>query len=101
MNTGEPMIKPLPSEEQFRRMADELIEPDSHRADDQVKALITIVLTFANPEDPETWHLATQTARHAFTRSRAFEQAYRAFAGYPERLGIPADRTIVTAAQEM
>lgn len=82
-------------------MVDQVVSLEPGYNDKEIKAFIDIVMTPANPEDDHSWSLANAAARHAFTKSEAFERAYREFAGWPERSPYKADRYIVHARQEM
>lgn len=96
--TGEPIIRAVPTTEGFKKMVDLLITPD--RPEDEVKVFVDMILTTANPEDDHSWALATEAARHAFTKTEAFEHAFREFAGFPERPGYKADRYVITASTD-
>lgn len=91
----EPVIRPLPSPSEFQKHVDVLITPEF--ADREAKAFAAIVLTVANPEDDYSWELANEAARYAFTKTAAFEDAFRDFSGFPETPLMPADRYIVHA----
>lgn len=86
----EPVIKALPTAAEFRKQVDVLITPEF--ADREAKAFAAIVLTVASPEDDHAWHLASEAARHAFTKTGAFERAFREFTSFPETPPMPADR---------
>ncbi len=96
-HTGEPIIRPVPTIEGFKTMVDQLITPD--RPEDEAKVFIDMILTTANPDDDHSWALANEAARHAFTKTEAFEQAFRNFAGFPDRPGYTADRYVITAGE--
>lgn len=89
----EPVIRPLPSEKYFRELVDRLITPE--RADEEAAAFVEILMTCANAEDDGSWHLASAAARYAFTKTEAFETAFRAFAGYPD-ISTPACEELPT-----
>ena len=98
---NEPIIKALPTAEQFLKLVDELVGPETMTNESQARAFITSILTVANPEDDYSWHLATTAARHAFAKTQAFEDAFREYAGFPERPMLPVDRMVISAAAEM
>lgn len=98
---NEPIIRAMPDAAEFNRMADVLVAPESGYNDEQARAYINTVLTIANPEDDHSMHLANTSARHVFMKTEAFEQAFRSFAGYPERSTVKADRFVIHAPQEM
>lgn len=96
MPSREPLIRAMPDAETFRKHVDRLITPE--RADAESKVFIEMILTVANPEDDHSWHLANEAARHAFTKTEAFEAAFREYSGFPERTLMPAERYMVHAA---
>lgn len=98
---NEPVIRALPTVEEFLKLADELVGPETGINDAQAAAYITTVLTIANPEDDHSVDLANSAARHVFAKTQAFEDAFRSYAGYPERPMIAADRMMITASREM
>ncbi len=98
---SEPLIRPLPTADEFRAMADVLVPPECGYNDEAAKAYIDTVLTIANPEDDHSTHLANTAARHAFMKTEAFETAFREFAGIPERPGYVASRKIVHVSRGM
>lgn len=95
----EPIIRPVPTEADFTAMVDDVIADDADES--EIKSFIDIVLTVADFTDDKTSFLASAAARRAFTKSSAFENAFREFAGFPERPGYVAGRYTVNAAQEM
>jgi hypothetical protein len=66
---------------EIKASVDKIITPE--RADEEAKAFISIVLEVANWEDDRQWHLANVAAKHAFSKTDAFEEAFREFAGFP------------------
>ncbi len=69
----------LPSEERVRQMVDQVITPE--RADAEARPFCELMMMFASPEDDETWHLANVAARHAFSKTAEFDEAFWEFAG--------------------
>lgn len=98
-NTGEPVIRALPTEKQFIEMTDQVITDDGYN-DEQARAYASQLLTVANPDDETSWSLAYGAAHRAFTKTEAFEKAFREFVGYPERPMYKADRYTITAAEK-
>lgn len=95
----EPTIRAVPTEAKFMAMVDDVIADDAGEL--AIKSFIDIVLTIADFADDNTSFLASAAARRAFTKSAAFENAFRGFAGFPRRLGhLDAQRT-VSVGQEM
>ena len=82
---NEPIIRPVPTEREFRQMVDELIPVEPGINDGAAKAFVNMILTVANPEDDAQWHLANVAARHAFAKTEAAEMAFRKFSGWPDR----------------
>lgn len=72
-------VTPLPTAEEFNRLVDELVAPDEG---EKALPFIQILQAMANPEDDESWALTQSMIRHAFTKTQAFEDAFRAFAGH-------------------
>lgn len=88
---SETKVTPLPTEIEIRRWVDTIITPE--QADEQAVPLCALILMFANPEDEKTWHLANVAARHAFSKTDAFDEAFHGFTGigprfFPETAGI-------------
>lgn len=102
MNThtdpNEPIIRPLPTVRQFCEMVDTIISPETDFNDEQVAAYINTVLTLADELNPHTYSLAQAAARHAFTKTRAFEYAFDGYMRSAVSLPYEADRFVVTAA---
>jgi hypothetical protein len=92
-----PTIRPLPTAEGFKRNVDLVLGADPDDA--QVRALVDLVLTPANAEDDRSWALANAAARHAFSKSEAFEEAFRKFADMPDGFALTAQRFVVEAAE--
>lgn len=80
---GEPTIKPLPSVNDIKSMAETLVQPEWGYNDTAAKAYIDTVFAIANTEDEYQSRLANEAARHAFTKTEAFEKAFCDFAGRP------------------
>jgi len=78
MQNREPVIRPLPTEEGFRRLVDQIV------TEENAKALAELILTPANLEDPQQADLALAAARHAFLVTPEFQAAFREWIGWPD-----------------
>lgn len=95
--TSEPIIRAMPTVEEFMDEVDRVFSGDGISNDDQIRSLINLIMVPANPEDNASWELAMTAARHAYAQSEHFERAFREFAGWPERPSMRADRIMVIA----
>lgn len=77
----DPVIRPLPNEAGFKKAVD-LVLGDT-RCEAAIKSLVDMLLMTANAEDEHSWRLAQAAARHAFTKSEAFETEFCKFADAP------------------
>lgn len=94
----EPVIRPIPTIKQFTDMVDTIISPEVDCNDEQAGAFINIVLTLADETNPYTHSLAQAAARHAFSKTRAFELAFQGYAQSFDSVPYRADRFVVQHA---
>lgn len=95
----EPVIRAIPTEDEFKKMVDQLIVPED--ADTEAKLYAQMLLTVADNSDSTKEDLALAAARHAFTKTSTFEAAFRDWLGFPTQAMFVADRMIVEAPREM
>jgi len=94
-----PQIQSLPSEEDIKRYVDMLITPE--RADEEGMALAELILLLANPEDDMIWHLANVVAKHAWSKTEDFDEAYSRFARFAKKPVPEKQDRIHELSQEM
>lgn len=92
-----PVIRPLPNEAAFKKAVDLVLDDTPNEP--AIKSLVDMLLMTANAEDETAWNLAQAAARHAFSRSDAFDQEFRKFADAPGGFVGVADRFAVTIEQ--
>jgi len=96
MEADEPIIRPLPSVDEFVDLVDMALHPDVV-TDEQVSALIKLITVPANPEDDHSWELANAAARHAYTKTEHFERSFATFTGHPRFAPYRSERTVIEA----
>ncbi len=99
MQNSEPMITSIPTDEKFREMVDEMITPEY--ADAEARYLSEMLMAVASEEDQSKWELANMLARHAFTKTYAFENAFREFRGDRHLNLLPLRRSAEITATDM
>ncbi len=78
---SKPIIRPLPTENKIRHWVDNIITPE--RADTEAPLLAKLLLTVSDADNDDLHHLAVTGAKHAFTKTSGFQEAFENFADLP------------------
>lgn len=88
-----PKINSQPDVRRIRSLVDDLITPGE--ADRQAKALTTLLYSAANVNSNLQYEIAEEASRYAFSKTDAFETAFRDFNGFRQApVTIDSDPTI-------
>lgn len=74
----QPIIKPLAAEREIEEMTEEVL---GDADDKRIKNFIRLLENFADEDAEDACHLVRAAQRYAYTKSLAFDDAFRAFAG--------------------
>lgn len=81
MKSTKPFIRPLATESEIRRQTDEILGDAN---DETIKTYINHIQNFMDADSEAAYHLASTAQKHAFTKTLAFDDAFRRFAEFPE-----------------